>query len=114
MHIVPDVEADANARPAVNTRLTRQPHRPNDKFRAFCGRIIRAYARRVGDGDVEALAELVRLRVDLDRAIGDAVVGLKRFGYSWAEIADRLGITKQGAQQRWSAAVNAAEQRDAA
>ena len=31
----------------------------------------------------------------------EAVKGLRDFGYSWAEIGSRLGITRQAAQQRW-------------
>ena len=27
--------------------------------------------------------------------------GLREFGYSWADIAGRLGVTRQAAQQRW-------------
>ena len=30
-----------------------------------------------------------------------AITGLRQYGYSWADIALRLGITRQGAQQRW-------------
>ncbi|WP_435055918.1 hypothetical protein [Micromonospora aurantiaca (nom. illeg.)] len=73
----------------------------NDQFAAFARRIIRAHGRRVATGDVEALRDLVALSADLDRAITDAVVGLRRFGYSWAEIGQRLGISRQAAQQRW-------------
>jgi predicted transcriptional regulator len=29
------------------------------------------------------------------------VIGLRRAGYSWAEIAARLGVTRQAAQQHW-------------
>ncbi len=32
------------------------------------------------------------------------MTGLRGFGYSWAEIATRLGITRQAAQQRWGGA----------
>ncbi|HLI57868.1 MAG TPA: hypothetical protein VKY26_12660, partial [Actinomycetota bacterium] len=39
--------------------------------------ILRAAGRRVADGDVEGLAELVALRGELDPAIGDAVAGLR-------------------------------------
>jgi hypothetical protein len=73
----------------------------NAEFAAFARRIIRAHARRVATGDVEALADLVALSTLLDQAIGEAVIGLRTFGYSWTEIAHRLGITKQAAQQRW-------------
>jgi hypothetical protein len=44
---------------------------------------------------------MVALSTDLDRAIGQAVTGLRAYGYSWAEIAPRIGITRQAAQQRW-------------
>ena len=27
--------------------------------------------------------------------------GLRKFGYSWADIAHRLGVTRQAAQMRW-------------
>ena len=88
--------------------MTSGPPRPrrrdvveNDEFAAFAQRIIRAHARRVARGDVEALRDLVALSTVLDAAIGDAVTGLRAFGYSWAEIGDRLGITRQAAHQRW-------------
>jgi hypothetical protein len=90
----------------VKTRLTRSRRREvveNDEYAAFTRRIIGAYARRVGDGDVEALPAMVALSADLDAAIGQAVTGLRRFGYSWADIATRLGVTRQAAQQRWGA-----------
>ncbi|AVT38015.1 hypothetical protein [Plantactinospora sp. BB1] len=73
----------------------------NDEFAAFARRIIRAHGRRVATGDVEALRDLVALSADLDQAIGQAVIGLRAFGYSWAEIGQRLGISRQAAQQRW-------------
>jgi hypothetical protein len=31
----------------------------------------------------------------------DPVIGLRNAGYSWAEIAARLGVTRQATQQRW-------------
>ncbi|MEV7232298.1 hypothetical protein AB0M79_35655 [Polymorphospora sp. NPDC051019] len=92
----------------VNDRLT--PLRPaprrrtvveNDEFAAFTRRIIAAHGRRVATGDVEALRDLVALSETLDNAIGQAVIGLRAFGYSWAEIGTRLGISRQAAQQRW-------------
>jgi hypothetical protein len=76
----------------------------NDDYAAFTRRILRAYARRVADGDVEALIAMTGLAQDIDAAIGQAVTGLRGFGYSWAEIGSRLGITRQAAQQRWGQA----------
>src|ERR1700761_4938282 len=74
----------------------------NDEYAAFLRRVIRAYSRRVAAGDIEAIACMARLAEDLDQAIKDAVTGLRGQGYSWADIALRLGITRQGAQQRWA------------
>jgi hypothetical protein len=73
----------------------------NDEYGAFIRRIVRAYSRRVADGDVEALALMLHLANELDTAIAEAVKGLHTNGYSWAEISSRLGITRQAAQQRW-------------
>ena len=75
----------------------------NNQFHAFARRVLRAYSRRVGSGDVEALAELVALTAELDQAIHEAVQGLRDFGYSWGDIATRLGLTRQAAWHRWSA-----------
>ena len=84
------------------------PNRPgrvveNDEYAAFARRVLRAYARRVADGDVEALTLMLGLSAEIDDAIAQAVQGLRGFGYSWAEIGSRLGITRQAAQQRWGA-----------
>jgi hypothetical protein len=72
----------------------------NDEYAAFARRILRAYARRIAQGDVEALTLLVNLGTDVENATRDAVIGL-RGQYSWAEIGSRLGVTRQAAQQRW-------------
>jgi hypothetical protein len=73
----------------------------NDEYAAFLRRVIRAYSRRVASGDVEAITVMVALAADLEEATRQAITGLRGFGYSWADIAMRLGITRQGAQQRW-------------
>ena len=75
----------------------------NDEYAAFARRVLRAYARRVADGDVEALTLMLGLSAEIDTAIAQAVTGLRGSGYSWAEIGSRLGITRQAAQQRWGA-----------
>lgn len=74
----------------------------NSEFAAFSGRIIRAAGRRIAAGDVDALPALAALSAELDAAISDAVTGLRVAGYSWGEIAARLGITRQAAHQRWN------------
>ncbi len=86
-------------------RLSRNRRRDvveNDEYAAFARRIVRAYARRVAAGDIEALAAMVDLAGELDTAIHHAVLGLHEYGYSWTEIATRLGISRQAARQRWN------------
>nr|WP_246001698.1 hypothetical protein [Allorhizocola rhizosphaerae] len=73
----------------------------NKEFAAFARRIVKAFARRVAHGDVEALSDLLAFAGEVDDAIRDAVTGLREFGYSWSEIGARAGITKQTAQERW-------------
>jgi hypothetical protein len=73
----------------------------NDEYVAFLRRVIRAYSRRVAAGDIEAITTMANLTNHLEDATRQAITGLRAFGYSWADIALRLGITRQGAQQRW-------------
>jgi hypothetical protein len=82
----------------------------NREFNAFARRIIRAYGRRVAEGDVDALPELIELSASLDEAITNAVKGLRAFGYSWTDIAARVGMSRQAAQQRWGRSIP--QQRD--
>ena len=103
-HDGPSRQGCAGGPDTVKTTLT--PNRAvrvreNDEYAAFARRVLRAYARRVATGDVEALTLMTDLADEIDTAISQAVQGLRGFGYSWAEIGSRLGITRQAAQQRW-------------
>jgi hypothetical protein len=73
----------------------------NDEYAAFARRVLRAYARRVAKGDIDALADMTAMADELDAAIRHAVTGLQAAGFSWAGIAAQLGVTRQAAQQRW-------------
>ncbi len=92
-------------RPAPTRHIPTQRRRRDvvetGEFAAFTRRILRAYARRVADCDIEALTDLVNLSNDLDTAIHQAVNGLRECGYSWADIAARLGIARQSAHERF-------------
>ena len=93
-----------NRKNTVKTALTNRQRTQvgNKEFAEFVRRIIKASARRVAEGDIEALVDLVNLSRDLSQAIAIGVEGLReRHEYSWAEIARPLNITKQAAQQRW-------------
>jgi DNA-directed RNA polymerase specialized sigma24 family protein len=89
---------------AVNKALTaKRRYRivENDQYAAFLRRAIAAYSRRVASGDIEAITGMAALAGHLEDATRQAITGLRESGYSWADIAMRLGITRQGAQQRW-------------
>jgi hypothetical protein len=94
------------ARPsAVNGSLTPNRRRrlvENDEYAAFVRRVIAAYSRRVAAGDIDAIADMAATAQLFDTAIRDAITGLRHHhGHSWADIAVRLGVTRQAAQQRW-------------
>lgn len=74
----------------------------NAEFTNFGRRILRAAGRRIAAGDVDGLAALAALSAELDAAVDDAVTGLRTAGYSWGDIAARLGVTRQAAHQRWA------------
>lgn len=74
------------------------------EFAAFTRRIVRAYGRRIASGDVDALPELLKLAREVETVTAQAVNGLRAEGYSWGEIAARLGTSRQAAQQRFGRA----------
>ena len=92
-------------KPGLTPRRAKRGKRvvENDQFDAFARRILRAYARRVASGDVEALRSLAALASEVDAVTRLAVAGLKNrpYSYSWSEIADRLGTSRQAAQMRY-------------
>lgn len=96
---------------ALSAIVTKRPTAGNGKgavengeFAAFSRRIIRAHARRVGAADPTALRDLVELREALDTAIDDAATKLHAAGFSWTEIGNELGVSRQAARQRWGVA----------
>jgi DNA-directed RNA polymerase specialized sigma24 family protein len=84
-----------------NRRTRRRRQVENSDYAAFAHRVVKAHARRVAHGDIESLTELTELAGQLDQAITEAITGLRAHGYSWADIATGLGVSRQAAQQRW-------------
>jgi hypothetical protein len=70
-------------------------------------RMLRAGARRLADSDPDDLPALVSLRDQLDTAIVQAVTGQRDNGFSWAQIGEALGMSRQAAQQKYGAKVAA-------
>jgi hypothetical protein len=58
--------------------------------------VLRASARRVAVGDIDAVADLADAARELDDdALPNAVIGLRGEGYGWTEIASGLDVTHQ-------------------
>lgn len=71
-------------------------------------RVFRALVRRAGDGDVEALRELVALQDQLREAITDAGAAMHDFGFSFTYLAAETGVTRQAARKRYGRQLAAA------
>jgi hypothetical protein len=57
-------------------------------------------AAKVGKaGDIDGLPYLWDLMTATELAVAKAIDGLREHGYSWADIGDRLGMTKQNAHK---------------
>jgi hypothetical protein len=91
-----------SVKPTLTPRRRHHPAVEKRDYAAFSRRVIRAAARRIAAGDVDELTHLFSLERELQRAIHIAVNGLRAQGYSWADIALRIGITRQAAHQRWA------------
>jgi DNA-directed RNA polymerase specialized sigma24 family protein len=88
----------------VNTGLTRKRSRrrvENDQYADFLRRALSGYTRRVGQGDIDAIASFSALVAEAGEQLAEAVFLLRVRGYSWTDISVRLGVTRQAAQQRW-------------
>jgi hypothetical protein len=74
----------------------------DDDYAAFVARSVRALVRRAA-ADPETLPLLVKIRQQVDDGIGEAARALHaEHGFSWSEIASRLGITRQSAHERFT------------
>lgn len=73
------------------------------EYLAMVRRLIRSGGKRVAvQGDEPDLAELARLRDEVDKALIVAVAGMRERGQSWTYIAAGLGTTQQAAQKRFA------------
>jgi hypothetical protein len=64
-------------------------------------RMIRAAGNRVADADEHELTQLVELRDQLEQAIKFSIQGQISKGRSWSHIGEVLGVSRQGAFQRY-------------
>jgi hypothetical protein len=92
--------AHANVKPGLTAK--RRSSVENDAYAAFVRRVLKAFSRRIAAGDIDALTDLINLAADLEVALQQAVSGLRDQGYSWTDIGNATGVTRQAAHQRWA------------
>jgi hypothetical protein len=73
----------------------------NESYAKFCERVVKSLGDRVGEGDVEHLRYIRRLREVAQEAEGRAISGLLAQGYSYAEVGAGLGISRQAVHKAW-------------
>jgi len=71
------------------------------EFLKMLSRLIRAAGRRVADADEHELSQFVGLRDQLEQSIIIAIQGQLNSGRSWSHIGQALGVSRQGAFQRY-------------
>lgn len=69
---------------------------------AMIDRMFRALVRRAGEGEEAALEQLARLEVVASNAVRDGGRAAHdgEAAYSWTQIGEFLGVTRQAARQR--------------
>lgn len=85
----------------------RRKEREAPEIGAMAARVLRALVRRAAGGDTEALEQLLQLEEQLPGAIRDAGAGLHRFGYSFTELGNVAGVSRQAARERFGGADHA-------
>lgn len=58
--------------------------------------------RPVPGGALNHLADAAHSSAEADRLLSGAAHAARRAGASWAQIGDAVGLSRQGAQQRWA------------
>lgn len=72
------------------------------EYAAMMGRMLKAYGKRVGDADVEDLAEMIELHAAFGEHVKAAVAAQREaHGRSWADIAKATGTSRQAVQMRY-------------
>ena len=80
-----------------------------DDYAAMLRRMLRAYARRVGQADDVDLAVMADLAREVDDLVAAAVAAQRAGGRSWGDVGRALGVTRQAAQQRFGSRSSASQ-----
>lgn len=72
------------------------------KLSSSCCRFVRSLGRQVRDCDPEDLRLLVAVGAAVESSITDSVLAMRNSGFTWQQIADALGVSKQWVHQKYS------------
>jgi len=81
--------------------MTEQRRHESPEVGAMIGRMLNALIRRAGEGDIEAIEQLQAVEQLAAHAYSAGLaVAHDSAGYSWAELAQGTGTTRQNLSQR--------------
>jgi len=72
------------------------------KLSSSCCRFVRSLSRQVQDCDPTDLKYLLVVGNVVESCVTDCVLSMRRAGYTWQEIANDLGVSKQWVHQKYS------------
>lgn len=96
-------EQGGTTAPAAKPKSKRKPKTIAENI-AGIRRMLRSTAMRIVDeGDLDHFVELAGLKAEIDEQIDYVVRALRSepHCFSWTEIGDQFGISRQAAQKRW-------------
>lgn len=85
--------------------MASQKRHESPELGSAVARLIRALVDRAADGDHEALEQLAALELLIPRATTLAGHSMHGYGYSHAELAAILGVSRQASVKRFGAAL---------
>lgn len=99
-----ELAAEIAATAPAPRRKRRKREVEDAEYAAMIRRMMASLSKR-GGADPETLADLAAIATEADAILTAAIVrchdhGTDGSGYSWAEIAARLGVSRQAVQQR--------------
>lgn len=87
----------------TQARSDAKPYVETPDYTAFARRVLKALGKRVADADLAMLPKIAELEQLVDELLGDTARQLHdEHGYSWTEIGDQLGVSRQAARQRFA------------
>jgi hypothetical protein len=102
-HTTPATAAQ-HAGNGVNQAATpkrKRNRKPTEELKGMLRRMLKAWVKRAADEDPWVVRDMLDIQAELAASIDAVVAGLVERGYSWNDIGQELGMTRQAAWKRW-------------